>query len=102
MMNDSQDQFNCDNPAELYMEPDYYDSDDSCPRCGHYPTRYRHCCELGCDDGFIDLYDEDPLWYDPDDFEVCEACNGTGVQRWCPSCGLDLQQRQPKTDEQSA
>lgn len=71
---------------------DYYDdSDDSCPRCGHTPTRYRDCSVLDCEDGFISLYDDDPLWYDEDETEMCRECYGTGVERWCPACGLNLQ-----------
>lgn len=29
-------------------------------------------------EGFHELYDEDPLWYDEDDIETCEECAGAG------------------------
>lgn len=78
------------NPAAIYM-PEYMDdSDESCPKCGHSPIRWKYCDVIGCDDGYIDLYEEDPLWYDIDDTEMCSECRGTGTQRWCPSCGADL------------
>lgn len=78
---------------EYKSDPDWFDDDETCPKCGHYPTRYRDCTEIGCDDGFIWLYEDDPLWYGEDDYEVCEVCHGTGIQRWCPACGEDLNQR---------
>ena len=65
--------------------------DVSCPECGHSPVRSRQCSNLGCEDGWIDRYDEDPLWYDEDDPEMCAECWGSGVERWCPKCGFDLQ-----------
>jgi hypothetical protein len=65
--------------------------DTSCPSCGHSPIRSCRCRALGCDDGWIDRYDEDPMWYDEDDPEMCTECYGTGVERWCPSCSFDLQ-----------
>ncbi|OGZ02796.1 MAG: hypothetical protein A2390_02220 [Candidatus Liptonbacteria bacterium RIFOXYB1_FULL_36_10] len=65
--------------------------DTNCPSCGHSPIRSCRCRNLGCEDGWIDRYDEDPLWYDEDDPEICTECWGTGVERWCPKCGFDLQ-----------
>jgi hypothetical protein len=59
-----------------------------CPACGHSPVRYRKC--HSCEDGWIWGYDEDPLWYDPDDYVPCPDCQGTGYHRWCPACGADL------------
>jgi hypothetical protein len=66
-----------------------YDID--CPKCGQSPVHWRRCCELGCDDGFIDEYDEDPINCSPGELVRCESCHGTGIERWCPKCGLDLQ-----------
>jgi hypothetical protein len=68
-----------------YYEDDY---DFPCPACNNPFTRWQHCNE--CDDGFIDLYDEDPLWYDPGDSEPCRECSGTGMLCWCPDCGWDV------------
>jgi hypothetical protein len=76
---------------------DDYELDDTvCPRCGHEPTHSRRCINIGCDDGWIDMHNDDPLWYDPSETERCEECHGTGIERWCPACGLDLQ-REPQS-----
>lgn len=66
---------------------DDVERDEPCPRCGAITLR-QPCNE--CDDGFVDLYDEDPLWYDEDDIEPCAACHAMGNHWWCPSCGLDM------------
>lgn len=67
------------------MSDEYEFSDLVCPFCGHEPTHVRDCPK--CEEGFIDCYDEDPLWYDEDEFEVCLDCHGTWVQHWCLECG---------------
>lgn len=36
-----------------------------------------------------ELYEEDPLWYDPDDYENCHECDGHGGWLWCRKCGWD-------------
>lgn len=61
----------------------------TCPKCGHGHTHDRTCNDCG-GDGFINRYDEDPMWYDVDDESVCEQCYGKGHEHWCPSCGYDL------------
>jgi predicted RNA-binding Zn-ribbon protein involved in translation (DUF1610 family) len=70
---------------------DYEYDDEPCPKCGHSPTHAGRCEVIGCDDGWIDRFDEDPLWYDDDSPEMCDECHGTGWVRWCPKCGFDLQ-----------
>ena len=74
------------------MNDDFELGDEVCPKCGHSPTHIRRCAVMSCDDGWIDLYDEDPLWYDVGEEEMCEDCGGTGVEHWCPNCGFDLNQ----------
>lgn len=64
--------------------------DGKCPRCGHSPTRGRQCTALYCDDGWVDLYEDDPLMYDPGEGESCDECRGHGYVQWCPGCGADL------------
>jgi len=66
---------------------EYEQTGSPCPFCGHSPLHTRNCEH--CDDGYVELYDEDPLWYDEDDIEACEHCRATGVLIWCPSCGKD-------------
>ncbi len=74
------------------MEDDYIerDFDSACPECGHTPTHYRDCTGIGCNEGFVNLGENDPNFYDLDEEVECEECSGTGVERWCPECGLDL------------
>jgi predicted RNA-binding Zn-ribbon protein involved in translation (DUF1610 family) len=61
--------------------------DECCPKCGTQ-MRWRRCDS--CDDGWItDLFEEDPMWYDEDDIEMCTECHGHGCHRWCPKCGFD-------------
>lgn len=73
------------------MSDDYELSDTACPHCGHSPTRWRECTNLGCDDGYHDDYEDDPLWYEPGDCSPCSECRGKGSFHWCPKCGKDLQ-----------
>lgn len=76
--------------------------DKPCPACHHPYTHRIDCAALGCDDGWIDRYEEDPLWYDEDDLEMCEECGGYGNLWWCPKCGYDMHQgaeEQPATNE---
>lgn len=69
------------------MTADWEYSDLNCPKC-NVGMRARSC-ESCAGEGFIELYDEDPLWYDEDDTEVCDRCNGHGVETWCGECGWD-------------
>jgi len=55
-----------------------------CPKCGGYALYYR-CHEIGCDDGVIDVYDDDPINNDPGDTETCETCQGKGAWWVCES-----------------
>lgn len=76
--------------SEDLRDEDWYDDMDcgpQCPRCGNVETRSRDCSE--CDEGVVNRYDEDPLWYE-DKWVKCHHCNGHGVEVWCPKCGLDL------------
>ena len=67
---------------------DYEFSDEYCPNCGAV-MHIRGCSELYCENGYVNRYEEDPLWYDEDDCEQCEECHGMGYQEWCPKCGHD-------------
>jgi hypothetical protein len=44
----------------------------------------------GCDDGQIDGYEEDPLWWDEGDTYTCSECRGYGYFMWCSKCGANL------------
>lgn len=78
---------------------DYEHSDQPCLRCGHAPTHQRPCEGIGCEDGWIDLYDEDPFWYDPGQVEMCLECKGTGIEKWCPKCGANLSGQTAESDD---
>lgn len=73
------------------MNDEYEIEDLVCPECGHSPVHSRQCTEIGCEDGYVDRYEEDPLWYDENKPEMCTECYGTGLERWCPKCGINLQ-----------
>ena len=72
------------------MEEYEIDFESSCPKCGHDKLHYRSCSNFGCDDGYIDLYYEDPNYYKPGEERECPDCRGTGIEIWCPSCGENL------------
>ena len=62
------------------------DEYDSCPVCGCEMSEWEECWQIGCDDGWIsDLYESDPLWYDEDDVEMCDVCQGKGGWWVCPN-----------------
>lgn len=60
-------------------------TDDYCPRCGT-ALYWQECTEINCDDGWIDAYEDDPLWYEPGELEMCQECEGRGYHNWCPNC----------------
>ena len=43
-------------------------------------------CEACDGDGEYECYEEDPLWYDPDDTKPCPQCAGIGGWYICPYC----------------
>lgn len=63
-------------------------SDVHCPNCVAARTLIRDCKD--CDDGFIDLHESDPDWFDEDEIETCLLCRGSGFVHWCSLCGYDF------------
>jgi hypothetical protein len=61
-----------------------------CPKCGDVgdDTAWLPCGN-GCDEGYFDGYEEDPLWYDEGDMYACEVCEGKGGWRVCGKCNAD-------------
>lgn len=60
--------------------------DCQCARCGS--TLVWESCERCGGEGITgpgELYEEDPLWYDPDDYEACHECGGEGSWPHCIS-----------------
>lgn len=57
-----------------------------CARCGS-SLQWVHCSWC-CGSGTTEpgeLYEEDPLWYNPDDFEPCHQCGGQAAYPMCLS-----------------
>ena len=62
------------------LETDEYD-EPGCPICGG-SMFWEDCWQCG-GQGYRELYDEDPLWYDEDDTEECDICDGKGGYYIC-------------------
>ena len=46
-------------------------------------------CHAGCNDGWFDAYEDDPINCDPGETETCEECNGEGGWVVCGECNKD-------------
>lgn len=59
-----------------------------CPYC-QYDEEWRECWQCGgagqTEPG--ELYEEDPMWYGPEDVEQCHECDGAGGWWQCPNAG---------------
>lgn len=70
--------------------------EDTCPTCDR-PREWIECDVPGCEDGVITgetLMEEDPLWYGPDDVEMCEQCAGRGGWWVCPHCAAEASRKE--------
>lgn len=58
------------------------------PVCGlcRQDIEYEDCFNCGGEGG-RDLYEDDPVYYSPDDWEDCSECRGNGTLAWCPEHG---------------
>lgn len=61
-----------------------------------WPVCQEHACDkvhVTCwscgGEGYRELYEEDPLWYNIDDVEPCDICRGEGGWLVCPICAPD-------------
>lgn len=80
---------------------DDWDWDCQCARCGS--SLSWKSCEVCGGEGITgpgELYDEDPLWYDQDDYEACHQCNGKSSwpiclssEGWCKANPLEGRER---------
>jgi hypothetical protein len=60
--------------------------DCQCAQCGS--SMYSEECGACGGEGITapgELHEQDPLWYDPDDFESCHQCGGDGAWMICMS-----------------
>lgn len=46
-------------------------------------------CWQGCDEGYFDAYEDDPINCDEGDLEVCQECKGNGGFQVCPQCNIN-------------
>lgn len=58
-----------------------------CAEC-ESSTSWLPCWNCGGEGGFDgeELMNEDPLWYDIDDYRVCDICRGKGGWHYCIVC----------------
>lgn len=71
------------------MEDYEIDFDTCCPKCEHDRIHFRHCIGISCNDGYIDI-SADYYMTEGSMTIKCDECKGTGIERWCPSCGAEL------------
>lgn len=63
-------------------EPDDCDAGlPVCPDCG-WDAVWADCNECG-GAGELEVYDDDPMWYEPGDTEPCYQCGGDGGWWFC-------------------
>lgn len=46
-------------------------------------------CWNGCNDGYFDDYEEDPIECEPGEYSVCSECHGNGGWTVCGACNID-------------
>lgn len=66
-----------------HFEPvDGYEANDPvCPECGRFAIWVD--CDACGGEGYVEVYDDDPMWYDPGDTEFCHQCGGDGGWYLC-------------------
>jgi hypothetical protein len=46
-------------------------------------------CWQGCEDGYFDAYEDDPINNDEGDLEICRECKGEGGWVVCAQCNAN-------------
>lgn len=46
-------------------------------------------CWAGCQDGYLDAYEDDPINCDPGELEMCDECCGHGGWTVCGQCNIN-------------
>jgi hypothetical protein len=67
--------------AEMYATD--LEIDCQCARCGSSCEWVD--CWAGCEDGYVNRHEEDPLWYDDECDWPCDECHGRGGWQHCIS-----------------
>ena len=57
--------------------------DCQCARCGS--SCFWVDCDNGCEDGYLNLYEQDPLWYEDEYDTPCHVCHARGGWNVCGS-----------------
>src|SRR5690606_31945435 len=59
------------------IDPNDYDDYPVCSICGSGDGDWVDCPQCGGEGGFDDeqLMDDDPMWYQPGDYEKCDMCD---------------------------
>jgi predicted amidophosphoribosyltransferase len=71
------------------MADDYglLDNDEQMATCSQCEAELEWVvCEQCGGEGEYDCYDDDPMWFEPDDTEPCALCGGAGGWYWCGVC----------------
>jgi len=67
------------------------DHENECPKCDQLPTHYRNCGALHCENGFVDLWEDDPINHTQGvSVRTCDECYGSTIEEWCPKCSYDI------------
>ena len=66
---------------------DYDEQRSYCPTCGNEMDWVD--CWNGCDDGWFDEYEINPIEALPGELSRCDVCNGDGGYLVCPVCHPD-------------
>jgi uncharacterized CHY-type Zn-finger protein len=70
-----------------------------CPVCG-LSAKYFTCWNCGGEGGWHP-YENSPIEYMPDEFDVCDICSGAGGYWICSNCSEDEGDRPDKSTDQT-
>lgn len=67
------------NDEQMHMDAEPFEP--ACEICGS-DLWWEPCDQCG-GEGFREVYEDDPMWYDEDDTETCDWCLGHGGHYFC-------------------
>lgn len=77
--------------------PHYEPETHGCAKCGG-EMEWADCWMIDCEDGYYDIYDEDPVNNSPGDMATCQECGGRGGWWFCRSCERAAETQEVKHD----